>query len=55
MRHPTCLDQIPPRGGYSFSDTGSDSFFGDFLSNEEINSRPAAGTLTLPSRQAENQ
>jgi hypothetical protein len=28
--------------GYSFSDTGSDSFFGDFLSNREINSRHGA-------------
>ena len=35
---------------YSFSDTGSDSFFGDFLSNGEINSRPEGGTPTLPSR-----
>ena len=35
---------------YSFSDTGSDSFFGDFLSSREINSRPEAGTPTLPSR-----
>jgi len=35
---------------YSFSDTGSDSFFGDFLSNREINSRPEGGTPTLPSQ-----
>ncbi len=36
--------------GYSFRDTGSDSFFGDFLSNRKISSRPEAGTPTLPSR-----
>ncbi len=35
---------------YSCSDLGSDSFFGDFLFNKEINSRPEAGTPTLPSR-----
>ncbi len=39
-----------PCGGYSFSDTGSDSFFGDFRSNKETSSRPEAGTPTLPSR-----
>src|SRR5258708_10519565 len=38
------------RGDYSFSDTGSDSFFGDFLSNKETSSRPEAGMPTLPSR-----
>jgi len=35
---------------YSFSDTGSDSFFGDVLFKSEMNSLPAAGIPTLPSR-----
>jgi len=35
---------------YSFSDTGSDWFFGDTLSSNATNSRPEAGTLTLPWR-----
>ena len=35
---------------YSFSDTGSDSFLGDCLSNKEINSRPEAGMPALPWR-----
>src|SRR5262245_54682263 len=35
---------------YSFNETGSDSFFGEFLLKREINSPPAAGTPTLPSR-----
>jgi hypothetical protein len=34
---------------YSFSDTGSDSFFGDSLFSKETNSRPEAGMPTLPS------
>jgi hypothetical protein len=38
------------RSGYSFNDTGSDSFFGDVLFNRETHSLPAAGTPALPSR-----
>jgi hypothetical protein len=29
--------------GYSLRDTGSDSFFGDFLGNKDTRSRPEAG------------
>jgi hypothetical protein len=35
---------------YSFNETGSESFFEEFLFKREINSLPAAGTPTLPSR-----
>jgi len=35
---------------YSCNDLGSDSFFGDTLSSNATNSRPEAGTLTLPWR-----
>ena len=35
---------------YSFSETGSDSFFGEVLSNNDTHSLPAAGTPTFPSR-----
>ncbi len=38
------------KDAYSFSDTGSDSFLGDCLSNSETNSRPEAGVPTLPWR-----
>jgi len=48
--------EIPRKGNvrtvgavYSFSDTGSDSFFGDSLFSKETNSRPEAGIPTLPS------
>ena len=48
--------EIPQKGNvrtvgvvYSFSDTRSDSFFGDSLFSKETNSRPEAGMPTLPS------
>ena len=43
------LRRLRPRL-YSLSDTGSDSFLGDCLSNKEINSWPEAGMPTLPWR-----
>lgn len=45
MAEKSQLDQ-----SYSFSDTGSDSFFGEVLFKRAIHSLPAAGIPTLPSR-----
>src|SRR5215475_14242959 len=44
------IPDCPPCAHYSFNETGSDSFFGEFLFKRAINSLPAAGTPTLPSR-----
>src|SRR5882762_2796226 len=50
VRVPAIFVGASLRRPYSFRDTGSDSFFGDFLSSKKTSSRPEAGTPTLPSR-----
>src|ERR1700757_4901046 len=50
---PTCRDtrQNPATlRGYSFSDPGSERFFGDFLLRTEISSWAEGGTATAPLR-----
>src|SRR5262249_3289621 len=44
------VPNCPRAAHYSFNETGSDSFFGEFLFNRATNSVPAAGTPTLPWR-----
>jgi hypothetical protein len=44
------FDQASVGASYSLSDTGSDSFLGDCLSNKATNWRPEEGMPTLPWR-----